>query len=201
MNLALFDFDGTITTREMFPDFMHCAISPRRLAIGKVILFPLIIGYKLGIVPGTLVRASIVRFGFTGVPMEKYEASGRHFADQVLPTALRPEALDRIAWHKSQGDKVVVVSGAFDIYLSRWCMKHQLELICSALAHKDNYLTGHYLGAQCVGAEKVRRVKEQYNLEDFPVIYAYGDTKEDLDLLGIAHRPYYRWREEVPRHT
>ncbi len=201
MNLALFDFDGTITTREMFPDFMHCAISPRRLAIGKLVLSPLIIGYKLGVVPGTLVRASIVRFGFTGVPTEQYEASGRHFADHVLPTALRQEALDRIAWHKSQGDKVVVVSGAFDIYLSHWCREHQLDLICSALAHKDNYLTGRYLGAQCVSAEKVRRVKEQYNLADYPVIYAYGDTREDLDLLAIAHKRYYRWQEEVPPHT
>ena len=29
MNLALFDFDGTITTREMFADFMGQAVAPR----------------------------------------------------------------------------------------------------------------------------------------------------------------------------
>jgi phosphatidylglycerophosphatase C len=195
MNLALFDFDGTITTREMFPDFMHYAIAPGRLAIGKIILAPLIIGYKLGLVSGTLVRSSIVRFGFTGVPVNQYEASGRNFANSILPTALRQEALDRIAWHKAQGDHIVVVSGAFDIYLTHWCNLHQLDLVCSSLAHNGKNLTGYYHGEQCVGVEKVRRVQETYDLKNYPVIYAYGDTKEDLDLLSIAHKKYYQWRE------
>jgi phosphatidylglycerophosphatase C len=195
MNLALFDFDGTITTREMFPDFMYYAIAPGRLATGRILLSPLIIGYKLGVVSGTLVRASIVRFGFAGVSVDQFEVSGRNFADTILPTALRQEALDRIAWHKAQGDKIVVVSGAFDIYLSHWCNLHKLDLICSSLAYKDKKLTGHYHGEQCVGPEKVRRVQERYDLKDYPVIYAYGDTKEDLDLLSIAHKRYYQWQE------
>jgi phosphoserine phosphatase len=43
MNLALFDFDGTITTREMLPDFFRLAIPSHRLFIGKILLAPLII--------------------------------------------------------------------------------------------------------------------------------------------------------------
>jgi hypothetical protein len=64
LNLALFDFDGTITTREMLPDFFRLAIPSRRLFIGKILLVSLIIRYKLGIVPGTVVRAAIIRMGF-----------------------------------------------------------------------------------------------------------------------------------------
>ncbi len=45
MNLALFDFDGTITTRETFADFMHFAVTRRRLAVGRVVLAPVVIGY------------------------------------------------------------------------------------------------------------------------------------------------------------
>jgi HAD superfamily hydrolase (TIGR01490 family) len=198
MNLALFDFDGTITTREMFPDFMHLAVEPRRLALGKAALAPLIVGYKLGLVPGTVVRAAIVRFGFSGVSLAALETHGLEFADSVLPTVLRPEALQRIEWHKSQGDTVVVVSGAFDLYLVHWCRTHELELICSSLEHQEGVLTGRYLGSQCVRKEKARRVRSAYDLSRYPRIYAYGDTKEDLDLLALAHEQYYRWQRVCP---
>lgn len=197
MNLALFDFDGTITDREMFPAFIELAVAPRRLAVGKLLLAPLIVGYKLGLVSGTVVRAAIVRFGFAGVPLAVLEAHGSSFAQSALPPVLRPQALERIGWHKRQGDTVVVVSGAFDTYLSHWCKAHQLELICSSLEHKDGLLTGRYLGRQCVLEEKARRVREAYDLSRFGRIYAYGDTKEDLGLLALAHERYYRW-QQVP---
>ncbi|MFL6585405.1 MAG: hypothetical protein ACJ8GV_00770 [Luteimonas sp.] len=35
--LALFDFDGTITTRETLPDFLRFATPPRRLQIGTLL--------------------------------------------------------------------------------------------------------------------------------------------------------------------
>lgn len=194
MNLALFDFDGTITTREMFPDFIRFAVERRRLAMGKMLLSPLIVGYKVGLVPGTLVRAAIVKFGFSGVPLTEIEAHGLNFAQSILPSVVRPEAIDRINWHKNQGDTVVVVSGAFDFYLCHWCREHKIEFTCSCLEHKHGVLTGRYLGNQCVLEEKARRVREGYDLSRYDRIYAYGDTKEDLALLAIAHERYYQWR-------
>jgi hypothetical protein len=62
VNLALFDFDGTITTREMFPDFMRFSVAPRRLAMGKVLLAPWIGGYRMGVVSGNRVRSRIVGY-------------------------------------------------------------------------------------------------------------------------------------------
>jgi phosphatidylglycerophosphatase C len=195
LNLALFDFDGTITTREMFADFMHFAVAPRRLAIGKVVLAPLVVGYKLGIVASNTIRSRVVRFGFRGVSATHVEQAGERFSREILPGVLRPMALERIQWHKAQGDVVVVVSGALDLSLAHWCRQHQLELIGSELEVADGVLTGRYRGEQCVGKEKPRRILENYDLRDFPVVYAYGDTTEDLDMLSIASRKYFRWQE------
>lgn len=194
-DLALFDFDGTITTRETFPDFMRFAVPPARLAIGKVLLAPLIVGYRVGALSGVRVRARIVRFGLRGMHESTYRELGRRFAHEVLPGVVRHEALERIAWHEARGDTVVVVSGGFDTYLSHWCEARSLPLVCSSLAVRDGRLTGDYLGAQCVRDEKVRRVKLRYDLDGFDDIHAYGDTQEDLDMLRIANRRYYRWRE------
>ena len=195
MNLALFDFDGTITTRETFPDFIRLATAPRRLAIGKLLLAPLIVGYRLGIVPATLVRASIVRFAFGGVAEEGISSVGEAFARDVLPQLLRPEAMQRIRWHQERGDTVVVVSGGFDLYLTRWCSQHGLALLCSQLESVGGVLTGRYLGAQCAGLEKCRRVRERYEVDGFAKVYAYGDTSEDFAMLEMADEGYFRWKK------
>lgn len=193
MDLALFDFDGTITTREMLPDFIHRAVPPRRLALGRALLAPLVVGYRLGWVPGTVVRAAIARLGFTGMTLADYEAHGLAFAEDALPAVLRAEALARIAWHRARGDTVAVVSGGFDVYLRHWCARHGLDLLCSALEQKNGALTGRYLGRQCGGEEKARRVRAAYDLSRYARIHAYGDTREDFALLDLAHERWYRW--------
>jgi HAD superfamily hydrolase (TIGR01490 family) len=193
--LALFDFDGTITTREMLPDFFRLAIPRRRVQFGGVLLAPLIIGYKLGVVSGSLLRAAIVRLGFTGVCLQSYRDHGLDFARSVLPGVIRPEAAERIAWHRARGDRVIVVSGALDVYLAPWCQTQGLELICSALQHREGRLTGRYEGSQCVSARKRERVLQRVDRSRYSEIYAYGDTVEDRELLELASRRFYQGRE------
>jgi phosphatidylglycerophosphatase C len=164
MALALFDFDGTITTHETMPHFLRRSISRRRLLVGWLLLAPLVLGYKLRVVSGTFVRRAIVRFGYSGVAASAVAAFGRDFAQSYLPNVLRPEAMQRIAWHRAQGHKVVVVSGGLDAYLAPWCDAQGLELICSSLQRRNGVLTGYYEGQQCVLAEKARRVRERYDL-------------------------------------
>lgn len=194
MNLALFDFDGTITTRETYADFMKLAVAPRRLAFGRLLLAPLIVGYRLGLVSAIRTRSGIVRFAFRGVAEAGVASAGKVMARDVLPQLLREEAMDRIGWHKARGDAVVVVSGGFDLYLSHWCRQHGLELLCSRLESTDGILTGRYLGEQCVGEEKCRRIRQKYQLTHFARVYAYGDTAEDLAMLAMAHEKTFRWQ-------
>ena len=193
MNLALFDFDGTITDRETMPDFMHMAVRPGRLLLGKIVLLPLIVGYKASLVSGSVVRATICRVGFRGVPIRELRTHGERFAADYLPGQLRPEAMARIAWHRTRGDTVVVVSGGLDVYLEPWCREHGVELLCSSLEERDGRLTGRYRGRQCVRGEKARLVQENFPPETFSRVFAYGDTQEDRELLALAHESYYRW--------
>lgn len=200
--LALFDFDGTLTTRELMPDFMRFAVPKHRLVLGYVTLWPLIAGYKLGWVSGLLVRRAIVWMGFRGMPDSELEQLGRRFAAEIIPAMLRPEMMAKIAWHRAQGHRLVVVSGALDVYLRHWCEAHDLALVCSRLAVRDGRLTGSYEGHQCVRAEKVRRLGELVALDQFGPVYAYGDTDEDLDLLALGDFAFMRGEPYIaPGHT
>jgi HAD superfamily hydrolase (TIGR01490 family) len=195
MDLALFDFDGTITDREMFAPYLVQAATPGRLALGKLLLAPLVVGYKLGWLSPNLVRAVAIRFSLTGFSLAHLQASGVAFAEQVLPATIRPETLERLRWHQARGDTVVVVSGALEVALAHWCAQHDVELIASRLDIRDGIATGRYLGAQCVREEKVRRVRERFDLSRFATIHAYGDTPEDEAMLALAHRRWYRGEE------
>lgn len=193
MNLALFDFDGTITFGDSFTPFVYLA-ARERVAVGAILLSPLTLGYKLGLVPATRMRAAMAFVGFRGRSLTELREVGVAYGRQ-LPKTVRPEALAKIRWHQAQGDTVVVVSASLHLYLSPWCSEHGVELICSDLESKGGVLTGRYQGTDCAGREKARRVRERYDLSRYPVIYAYGDTSEDEELLSLANRRYFRWQE------
>ena len=190
-DLALFDFDGTLTTRETFPAFMRYAVVRPRLLAGGVLLAPVVFGYRRGWVAGNPTRASIVQMGLRGVDAERLRAQGAAFARDVLPGVLRPEAMARLAWHRQRGDRVVVVSGGLDVYLAPWCADQGVELLCSVLAERGGRITGD-AGPQCVGEEKVRRVHALCDPQAYAAIHAYGDTHEDQAMLAMAHHRTYR---------
>jgi len=50
MNLALCDFDGTITVGDAWTAFLRFAVGPRTIAVGRVLFSPLALGYRLGMV-------------------------------------------------------------------------------------------------------------------------------------------------------
>ena len=195
MNLALFDFDGTITNADTFTPFIYFAVHPLRVLLGSALLSPLILGYKLKLVPTSRVRAEIVRFGLRGRRHDEVQALGARYSALRIPGVLRPEMLEKIRWHQGQGDQVVVVSASLDVYLRPWCDSLGVDLICTELEIKGQGLTGRYAGGDCTGAEKARRVAARYDLSRYSTVYAYGDTEEDRALLLLAQRRFFRGQE------
>ncbi len=194
MNLALFDFDGTLTLGDTFVPFVHFAAPRHRVAFGTLLLSPLIVAYKLGLLPATRLRAAIAYVGFRGRAEADLNACGDRYA-KTLPHVLRAEALAKLRWHQAQGDEVVIVSASLHPYLHAFCREHELGLICTRLECKAGILTGSYEAGDCTGGEKARRVLARYDLSRYPVVYAYGDTPEDHELLSLASKRFYRWRE------
>ena len=195
MDLALFDFDGTITTTDTWTPFMQLAVPPARIMIGRIVLAPIVIGYRLGVVSASTGRLIAARVGFGGEDAAKMRRLGLEYAAGVLPGKVRPSALERIAWHQGRGDQVVIVSASLDLYLAPWAAGRGLDCVCATLEERGGRLTGRYLGGDCSGREKARRIRRRYDLGRYETVYAYGDSGEDREMLELAQRKYYRWKE------
>ena len=87
------------------------------------------------------------------------------------------------------------MSATFHLYLRPWCETRRLEYICTMLEEREGRLTRRCIGGACSGAEKARRILERFTLSRYEVVYAYGTTDEDREMLALAHRRFYRGRE------
>ncbi|WP_372012899.1 HAD family hydrolase [Pseudoxanthomonas sp. 10H] len=193
MDLALIDFDHTVTTCDTYARFLRGLASPRQLAAAKWSVGPWLAGYRIGLVSAAALRTRVTRLVFAGRDPGEIEAAGERYAEDVLPGLLRPEMMARIAWHRGRGDTLVLVSGSLDAYLRPWCRRHGLELVCNRLENIDGRLSGRYLHGDR-GRHKAADVLARYDLAAFARVHAYGDSREDRPMLALAHERWYRGR-------
>lgn len=195
MNLALFDFDGTLTTRDVYPGFLQYC-SPRwRVVAGWVVLALPYLGMKRGWVSPDWMRRVAAFVTFAGADAQRVRAAGERYAREVIPALLRPEALAKLEWHRAQGDRIVVVSGSMDCYLDAWCRARGIEVVCNQPASRHGRMTGFFATEDCANDGKVRRLRALLDPSAYPVVYAYGDTAADRAMLALAHRRWYRGEE------
>ncbi|AQS38142.1 phosphoserine phosphatase [Shewanella psychrophila] len=191
--LALFDFDGTITRSDMFSKFIRHSVKKRRFLLWGSIILPFFIAYKFSLFPAKRLRPMVAYMAFKGRSSKHLDALGNNYAQNTIPLYLRDIALEKVHWHLSRGDNVVLVSASLDIYLKFWCDAMKIELICSEMELIDGKYSGHYLTGDCSGDRKAEKIKARFNLEDYQKIYAYGDTHQDLAMLALADEAYMNW--------
>ena len=192
IDLALFDFDGTITKDDSLLKFIRFVVGDVRFVFGLVVLSPILVAYKLKLIPNYKAKQYMLSWFFKGMSKEAFLKVANEYSLVHIDKILRPKAIEKINWHKNQGHKVVVVSASIEFWLRPWCEKNGLELIATKLEIKDDIVTGKLLSKNCYGVEKVNRIKEIYNLKDFEYIYSYGDSSGDKQMLELAHEKFYK---------
>uniref|UniRef100_UPI00404867AF HAD family hydrolase n=1 Tax=Algoriphagus sp. TaxID=1872435 RepID=UPI00404867AF len=193
INLALFDFDGTITSKDSLFDFIRYAVGDFRFFFGILLLLPMFVVYKLKIIPNYVAKEELITYFFKGYKDDVFINLAKEYSLTKLDNLVRAKAIDRILWHKKQGHKVVVVSASIDYWLSPWCKLYNIDLLSTKLEINNGIITGKFSGNNCYGAEKVKQINNYYNLADFDYIFAYGDSRGDKEMLEIANESFYKY--------
>lgn len=192
LKAAFFDFDGTITTDDSLIKFIRFVEGDVKTLWGMIYLSPMLITYKLKLIPNYKAKQMMLSYFFRGMDEQQFLKVAKEYSLKHIDTILRPQAVEKIAWHKKQGHTVVVVSASIECWLKPWCDRNGLELIATKIEMKDGVVTGKLLSKNCYGIEKANRVQEQYNLSNYNHIYAYGDSRGDKELLGLADESSYK---------
>jgi phosphatidylglycerophosphatase C len=115
----------------------------------------------------------------------------RDFALDHLASSGRNDVIDRLRWHRDEGHSVVVVSASPELYVG---------VIAQALGASGTVgtrlavdplgrLTGGYLGRNCRGEEKLRRlrlwIEDNVDTDDV-TLFAYGNSRGDRRMLADA---------------
>jgi HAD superfamily hydrolase (TIGR01490 family) len=191
LELALFDFDHTVTTCDTYGRFLRRVATPEQLAQAWWKVGPWLLAYRLKLISATRIRARVTRLTFSNRHSDDIATQAVGYARDVLPQVVRPQMLEQIRWHLQQRHTVVIVSGSLDLYLRPWCESLGLGLICNRLESRDGRLTGRYADGDC-GPRKVEHIRQRYDLSRFQRIHAYGDSSEDRPMLALAHDRWYR---------
>lgn len=189
LNLALFDFDGTLYPKDSFTGFIFFALSKRHIVKRGLKILPWIQAYYLRLYPAHAMRPRLFATMFKGMPVEIVEKLAQQYAQKLLKK-LDPDLFRQLRQHQQRGDHVVLVSASVDLYLVPICEVLKIDLICTRTEIKNGVFTGKYYSADCSSEQKKLRILEKYQLDDYDAIYAYGNSEEDLDMLSLADYPY-----------
>jgi phosphatidylglycerophosphatase C len=191
--LALFDFDGTITTKDTFAPYLFEAFGRARVNAAFASLGAHALMVSVGLSTRDRFKARLLARLFTGADCAHLESIGRAYAAGV-PKWYRPAALDRIRWHRERGHRLIMVSASLDLYLEHIARDLGFDdLLCTRIERTGALATGRMQGENCRAAEKVHRIETLLGrpLTDFDT-YAYGDSAGDAEMLRAAVHRFYR---------
>ena len=124
--------------------------------------------------------------GMTQVELERY---GEAFAQRLLDPSfcqLRHGALELLRKSCTAG-AAAIVSASPELYVRPFAAALGLECLATRFEFDaQGRFTGHLLGDNCNGTEKVRRIKERFGLLNSYCVEVYGDSSGDYPMLELA---------------
>lgn len=194
--MAAFDLDGTLSEGgSVFKWLCFLCGSRAAYAAGARLAVPLLIGALRSGRQADRAKEEMFRRLLAGRDLDEVTAASRVFALAHFEGHGREDVLARLRGHLREGHDVVIVSASPQIYVD--VVAEQLQVaggLGTRLAvDARGRLTGSYLGRNCRGSEKMRRLNE-WMAERYPgaepVVYAYGNSRGDRRLLRGATYPF-----------
>lgn len=188
MNLALFDFDGTLTTKDSLDEFLKYSVGKKKYILNMLKFMPYFALWQTKLMNNGVAKEHLFRIFFKGMDEDLLKAKAKNFSLTKLDSIINKERFAILKKHQDNGDRVIIVSASMQCWLQPWCDKNNIELLSTRLEFKNGLFSGKFLTINCHGAEKERRIKEHLDIKEYKTIYAYGDSSGDKEMLALADK-------------
>ena len=195
--IAAFDFDGTLTRRDTLVPFLGRACGMQDLSRALRRVAPLAVRARTGRLDGELHHRDASKGALLHELLAGREAAwlaheGRRYATTLGPR-LRPEMVEQVRWHRDAGHELVIVSASLEAYLLPFAAAHGFHHVIAVRleAGASGHLTGALDGPNVRGAEKAVRLRAWLDGDEPDVLWAYGNSSGDRELLAMADVPVW----------
>jgi HAD superfamily hydrolase (TIGR01490 family) len=190
--LVLFDFDGTLTSGDSLWHFLRFAVPLPRLVWGALCWGLWLAGVLLrGKYSAGRAKERLLSQFFKGWTQDELAWLGTRFFRSRLPGLLRINVLRLLRHYKSLPDtQVVLVSASADVWLRPFCAAEGIALLCSEFRYMEGRFTGHFVHGNCNGTAKAERVRSAYDLTRYQRVVAYGNSRGDFPMFGLAQEAW-----------
>lgn len=185
--LVLYDFDGTITKMDTFPEFFKYSFGKSKFLTGFFFFSPLFVLYKLNLIDGGDLKKYILNYFLKGKSKIWIDELGEKFITYLkLNFIIKEDFLTDIETFKHEGATIAVVSASPDIWVEKFCLQHNIDCICTELEYIENIFSGNFKSNNCNGPEKKKRVLEKFDLTKYSDVIVYGDSQGDKFMMELA---------------
>jgi len=124
-----------------------------------------------------------------GLSIETMQMIAKNYVEKELLPKENKKVVERLQWHKNQGHIIAIVSGGFSEYIKFYAKKYDIEyVIATDLEVVNNIYTGKINGIDCMGINKIEKLRNTLNIEEYSLkdSYAYSDHISDIPLLSFV---------------
>lgn len=191
-SIAVFDFDGTLTTKDTLLEFIKFACGIWNFYVVFLLYSPILILMKLHIFPNWKAKQMIFSHLFKGMEYKRFQELGRQFAN-IIESFRREEIIEKLREHIKKGDTVYVISASIDEWVRPWCEQFNVaDVMCTKIEVSLNGLiTGRFLTKNCYGQEKVNRLLQKEPNRRSYYLFAYGDSRGDKEIFDFSDKIFH----------
>ena len=129
---------------------------------------------------------------YAGYRAEEVASRAERLFEEYVRPRIRLQAAERVAWHRAQGDRVVLVTGSLvDVVAPLARHLGVADFLAPSLEVVDGVATGALDGPPIAGRRKAEAVAAFAAREglDLSNAWAYGDAMDDVTMLEEVGRP------------
>ena len=187
--IYIFDFDGTISTKDSFILFTYFSCT-----LVKFLIFwietTLSFLFRIRSLPECKER--FFQKNFKSMELKKFQNICDEFEKIKIRSIIKNSFMDYLKNIDNQYE-IYIVSASISNYLKPWCNEMGFKLISTELEICDNKLTGKFSTKNCNGIEKANRIRERIQLEKYKEILVFGNSKGDFDMMKLATKKFYNY--------